>query len=188
MTEIALATPADRTKVLASLVPAFENDPVLRHLFPDDDTYPEHAAAFFGGLFDKRVGRDAIWIAEGGNAVAIWEPPADGTPPAAPGRGLPADVEKRIDAYDHAVHALLPDGPYWYLGVLGTHPDHRGRRLGHAVMAEGLRRAAAAGLPAILETSTEGNVAMYQRAGWEVVASTTDPLPLWVLAHHTRTR
>jgi ribosomal protein S18 acetylase RimI-like enzyme len=78
---------------------------------------------------------------------------------------------------------LLPDEPYWYLGVLGTHPDHQGRRLGHAVMAEGLRHAAAAGLPAILETATEGNVQMYQRAGWEVIASATDPLPIWLLGH-----
>ena len=75
----------------------------------------------------------------------------------------------------------LPDEPYWYLGVLGTHPDWTGRRWGHAVMAAGLRRAAEEGLPAILETSTAGNVAMYRRAGWDVIAEITDPLPIWVL-------
>jgi hypothetical protein len=29
--------------------------------------------------------------------------------------------------------------PFWYLGVLGTHPDRAGRRWGHAVMTAGLR-------------------------------------------------
>ncbi|GLW35977.1 GNAT family N-acetyltransferase [Actinoplanes regularis] len=181
--EIALATPADRTKIVSALVATFDKDPVLRWLFPDDDSYPEYAGLFFGHLFDKRVGRGAVWIAEGGNAVAIWEPPADGTVAPADGfeQRFPADVADRLRTYDEALHRLLPEQPYWYLGVLGTHPDHHGRRLGHAVMAEGLRRAAEAGLPAILETATEGNVAMYRRAGWEVVASTDEPLPVWVL-------
>ncbi|GAA2854347.1 hypothetical protein Acy02nite_49290 [Actinoplanes cyaneus] len=183
MTTIALATPSDRTRVVDSLVPAFTGDPVLRWLFPDDATYPAHAAAFFGRLFDKRVGRDSIWIAEGGNSVAIWEPPADGTPVPELELDVPADVKARVDAYDHTVHALLPDEPYWYLGVLGTHPEHLGRRLGHTLMAQGLQRAAADGVPAILETASEGNVAMYRRAGWEVIASASEPLPFWLLKH-----
>jgi ribosomal protein S18 acetylase RimI-like enzyme len=185
VTEIALATPADRTRVLTCVLAAFIKDPVIRHLFPDDDTYPEHAAAFFGHLFDKRVGRGTVWIAEGGNAVAMWETPADGdTPPENHlAELLPADALRRITTLDDAVHAAMPAGPYWYLGVLATHPDHHGRRLGHTLMADGLRRAAGAGLPAVLETSSEGNVAMYRRAGWEVVDSITDPLPVWVLRH-----
>ncbi|BCY10278.1 hypothetical protein L3i22_053660 [Actinoplanes sp. L3-i22] len=154
---------------------------MLRWLFPDDATYPRYAGAFFGRLFDKRVGRDSIWIADGGHAAAIWEPPADGSPAPDHALDVPADVHARVDAYDHAVHAVLPDGPFWYLGVLGTHPDHQGRRLGHAVMAEGLKRAAADGVPAILETATEGNVGMYRRAGWEVVAAATAPFRFWVL-------
>ncbi|GIF13612.1 GNAT family N-acetyltransferase [Actinoplanes teichomyceticus] len=181
--DIALATPADRTRVVASLVAAFSTDPILRWLFPADDTYPQHAAVFFGHLFDRRVGLGATWIAEGGNAVAIWQPPAA---PAAPGDDLaqrfPPEVRARVHAYDQALRAVLPTTPHWYLGVLGTHPDHTGRRLGHAVMAQGLRRAAAAGLPAVLETASPGNVGMYERAGWRVIASAAEPLPFWVLS------
>lgn len=157
---------------------------MLRWLFPDDATYPRYAGAFFGRLFDKRVGRDSIWIADGGAAAAIWEPPADGSPVIHYELDVPADVRARVDAYDHAVHAVLPDGPFWYLGVLGTHPDHQGHRLGHAVMAKGLERAAADGVPAVLETATEGNVGMYQRAGWEIAAAATEPFRFWVLRQH----
>ncbi|BCJ48253.1 hypothetical protein GCM10010168_26130 [Actinoplanes ianthinogenes] len=180
--EIAVATPADRPQIVESLVATFATDPVIRWFFPSDDAYPEQAAAFFGYLFDKRVGLGAVYVAEGGNAVAIWEPPATGAVTPVPAPSMPADVRERLDAYDRMMHALLPTEPYWYLGVLGTHPDHHGRRLGHAVMAEGLRRAADAGLPAVLETATEGNVRMYERAGWKVIASATDPIPIWVLA------
>ncbi|MGC5309104.1 GNAT family N-acetyltransferase [Micromonospora zamorensis] len=183
--EITIATPADRDAVVASLVAAFVKDPVLRHLFPDEETYPRHAATFFGNLFDKRVHRSSIWTIGGGASVAIWEPPAAGHETSAEVR-YPADVQARVQSYDEAVHAALPEFPFWYLGVLGTHPDSAGRGWGRAVMRAGLDRAAADGLPAILETSNRGNVELYRRAGWEVVGSLSEPVPTWVMQQSPR--
>lgn len=181
--EITVATPADRGRVVSSLVAAFTQDPVLRHLFPDERTYPEFAAAFFGHLFDKRVRKGTIWTIERGASTAIWEPPATGSTSSEEDLSaqLPGDVLSRVRAYDRAVHAALPDDPFWYLGVLGTHPDSAGRRWGHAVMSAGLRRAADDGVPAFLETSNAANVEIYRQAGWTVVRSVTDPLPIWVM-------
>ncbi|MEV6342891.1 GNAT family N-acetyltransferase [Actinoplanes sp. NPDC051851] len=179
---ITVATPADRERIVGSLVAAFPADPVLRHLFPDDETYPRYAAAFFGHLFDRRVGRGTIWTVDGVSA-AIWEPPAGGSGDGSLADELPPEVYARVEAYDDAVHGALPDPPYWYLGLLGTHPEHAGRRLGRAVMAEGLARAAAEGVPAVLETSNPGNVEVYRRAGWEVVATVEHgPLTIWVMS------
>ncbi|MET8092034.1 GNAT family N-acetyltransferase [Micromonospora sp. NPDC005220] len=192
--EITIATPADRDAVVGSLVAAFVKDPVLRYLFPDEETYPRYAAAFFGHLFDKRVHRSSIWTIGGGASVAIWEPPA-GQPAAgaAPAHGssedpYPADVLARVQGYDDVVHDALPTYPFWYLGVLGTHPDSAGRGWGRAVMRVGLDRAAAAadGLPAILETSNPGNVELYRRAGWEVVGSLSAPVPTWIMQQPPR--
>jgi hypothetical protein len=46
----------------------------------------------------------------------------------------------------------------------------------------GLRRAAADGLPAILETSNPANVEVYRRAGWEVVlVVTAERLTIWIM-------
>ncbi|MEV4692606.1 GNAT family N-acetyltransferase [Micromonospora echinospora] len=181
--EITVATPEDRGRVVTSLVAAFTKDPVLRHLFPHEATYARYAAAFFGHLFDKRVHKETIWTIGHGASVAIWEPPAsEGAQPDDDlAAQLPADVLHRVRAYDEAVHAALPAAPFWYLGVLGTHPDHAGRRWGHAVMRVGLDRAAADGLPAILETSNPDNVEVYRRAGWEVVHAFAEPLPTWVM-------
>jgi ribosomal protein S18 acetylase RimI-like enzyme len=92
----------------------------------------------------------------------------------------------RVHAYDEAVHDALPTPPFWYLGVLGTHPDGAGRRWGHAVMRAGLRRAAADGVPAILETSNPANVEVYRRAGWEVVRPVTEPVPTWIMRQQAR--
>lgn len=178
-----MATTAERAPIVDSLVAAFAQDPVLRHLFPDPETYPEYAAAFFGHLFDKRVHRQSIWTIGAGASVAIWEPPAaDGVAPAGVAEpDLPADVLARMKTYDEAVHAALPRTPFWYLGVLGTHPASAGRGWGRAVMAAGLRRAAAEGLPSVLETSKPGNVELYRRAGWQVVGEVSAPLPIWIM-------
>ena len=176
--EITAATVAERDAVLASLVAAFAADPVLRYLFPDEATYPRHAATFFGHLFDKRVHLGTVWTI-GGTSVAMWDAPASksGGDPV-----LPPSELARVRAYDETVHAVLPTGPYWYLGVLGTDPRHAGKRFGHALMAAGLRRAEAEGLPAVLETSNPGNVEVYKRAGFDVVARTAlDSLDIWVM-------
>jgi GNAT superfamily N-acetyltransferase len=189
--EITVATPADRVAVLESLVATFTADPVLRYLFPDDATYPRYAAAFFGTLFDKRVHRGTVWTIGAGGSVAMWDAPgatdapgasdAVGVQGAPHGGGLPAAELARMRAYDDAVHDAFPTEPFWYLGVLGTHPRHAGRRWGHALLAAGLRRADADGLPAVLETSNPGNVEVYRRAGFEVIGKETAPLPIWIM-------
>jgi len=187
--EITVASPGDREPVVRTLVAAFTHDPVLRFLFPADRDYPDHAAAFFGHLFDKRVERSSIWTIAGGASVAVWEPPVGSTAAAgtaAAGTGLhslPADALARVQAYDDAVHAALPTPPFWYLGVLGTHPDRAGRRWGRALLRTGLERAAADGLPAVLETSNPVNVEVYRRAGFQVIGHRARPFPFWVMEH-----
>jgi GNAT superfamily N-acetyltransferase len=164
------------------MVAAFVDDPVVRHLFPDEDTYPQYAAAFFGHLFDKRVCHGTVWTIERGASAAMWDGPS--AEPGPPGGldELPADVRARVTAYDDALHAVLPRTPFWYLGVLGTHPDYAGRRWGRAVMAVGLRRAATDGLPAVLETSNPANIEVYRRAGWTVIRDLTHHgVNVWVM-------
>jgi ribosomal protein S18 acetylase RimI-like enzyme len=55
--------------------------------------------------------------------------------------------------------------------VLATEPAGQGRGLGRAVVAPGLALAGAAGLPAFLETTNDGNVGIYRRWGFEVTAT-----------------
>ncbi|WP_432991423.1 GNAT family N-acetyltransferase [Dactylosporangium sp. CA-233914] len=176
---VTLATPADRDAAVATFVAAFAADPAMRWFLPDDATYPLEAAAMAGGLFDLRVGHGTVWIADGGAAVAMWDPPRS---PGGPGVEHPPQ-SGRFGRYQSIVHRKMPKSPHWYLGVLATHPEHRGRRLGRTVMAAGLARAAADGLPAYLETSNPGNVEVYRSAGLEVVEHVmVDDLPVWIMA------
>ncbi|MER7278537.1 MerR family transcriptional regulator [Dactylosporangium sp. NPDC000244] len=175
---VTVATAADREAVVATFVAAFAADPALRWFLPDDATYPAEAAAMAGSLFDLRVGHGTVWVADGGAAVAMWDPPRS---PAGPGVEHPPQAG-RFGRYQSIVHTKMPQTPHWYLGVLASHPEHRGRRLGRAAMAAGLARAAADGLPAYLETSNPGNVEVYRSAGFGVVESLhVDELPVWIM-------
>lgn len=180
---ITQAVPADRERVVGTFVAAFEADPVLRHLFPGE-SYAALAPLFAGHLFDRRVASGTVWLADGGAAIAMWDPPGPGTPPMPATSYLPADAAARVDAYDAVIHPHLPSGPHWYLGVLARDPAHAGRRLGRAVMEPGLRRAAADGVPAYLETATPVNVALYQRSGWTVTSQlVANGVDAWILRH-----
>jgi ribosomal protein S18 acetylase RimI-like enzyme len=182
--ELVRAAPADREAVVATIVAAFASDPAFRYFFPDDATYPSRASAFAGYLFDKRVGLGTVWIAEAGSVAALWDPPSSRATDDHR-LELPTDALHRIERYDCAVHPLLPDGPFWYLGVLATHPERAGQRLGRRLMAAGVTAAHADGLPAVLETMNPSNVELYRREGWEVVGRTdgTDVPTTWVLVN-----
>ena len=67
--------------------------------------------------------------------------------------------------------------------MLATHPKARGRGLARAVLQRGLSHAASAALPAVLETTNPGNLEIYRKLGWRVIAEAAVPLPIWILQY-----
>jgi GNAT superfamily N-acetyltransferase len=61
-------------------------------------------------------------------------------------------------------HPIEP--PHYYLSFLGTHPEHRGKGLGMALLADNLARIDAEGAPAYLESSDTANARRYENLGF----------------------
>lgn len=162
----------DRTEVVTTVSDAFAEDPAWRFLLGDE--YQRLAPLFAGALFDARVDLGSIWVTTDLSAVAMWDPPADGSSSGKSADSVWAHYRSAVDgatwsrlaAYEAAVSGAQPDQPFWYLGVLATRPDHQGRGLATAVLAPVLREADEAGLTSGLETSTEDNRAFYGRRGF----------------------
>ncbi len=115
--------------------------------------------------------------------MSLWDRPSGRAAPELT-LDVPEDVKGRLAAYDSAVHSALPRTPHWYLGVLATDPAHAGQGWGRAVMAAGLEQAEREGLPAFLETTNDGNVALYERAGWSVSSTAVvGPLHVRIMRH-----
>jgi GNAT superfamily N-acetyltransferase len=186
-----MAVAGDRRAVVHTIVRAFAEDPLVRWFFPDDAAYERRSSAFFGYLFDIRVGHGEIHVASDCAAASLWNRPSGGMPQPEQDRLWATDVVPaaepgeldRLGAMDEALDAVRPAGPHWYLGVLATDPSRRGGGLARAVMQPVLERADADRIPALLETGTAENLPFYARFGFDVLAEArvSGGPPLWAM-------
>ena len=89
------------------------------------------------------------------------------------------------------IEAKHPRQPHFYLGTIGTDPDHQGKGLGSAALSPVLERCDDEAIPAYLESSKEENLAFYHRHGFEVtgeVAVPDDAVRLWLMWREPRGR
>ena len=166
------ASPQDRAGVVATVVAAFAEDPAWAFMFGEE--YERLAPDFAGALFDVRVVRDDVWVADDLAAVAMWDSPEKSD---AASRHAESVWERyranagehaleRVAIYNAAVAAAASADPHWYLGVLATHPERRREGLASAVLAPILEQADRLGLSCCLETSTGANRRFYEHRGF----------------------
>jgi len=178
------ATRADRAAVIETLAAAFARDAIIRFQFQDDETYPARAAAFFGHYFDVRIDGGEIFVADDIAGTALWSPPGgnrlgeafveDNWQRAVVPALDPGELE-RYETFANVLHAMTPQEPHWYLGLLGTRPDRQRGGVARALLEPMLARADSEALPVFLETGMPGNVQIYKRFGFEVIAEDQVP-------------
>jgi ribosomal protein S18 acetylase RimI-like enzyme len=64
-----------------------------------------------------------------------------------------------------------PRAPHYYLHAIGARQDCQGMGLGSALLKQVTRRCDAESVPAYLESSTERNIPLYRRHGFEVTGT-----------------
>jgi len=173
-----VATASDVPAVTATLTAAFAGDPLWRWAFPDLDDLEElwricitSALRYPWLRIVGDVDAAAVWIPPGGTELTEQEE-ADLGPMLRSRIGDRAEaVLELIDRFEQA----HPQEPHYYLSLLGTHPEHRGRGVGMALLAESLASIDAEGMPAYLESSNPANDARYERVGFRKVGAFTTP-------------
>ncbi|HYD45057.1 MAG TPA: N-acetyltransferase [Phenylobacterium sp.] len=169
------ATLEDQAAVFSIITLAFSADPVARWATPDPAKFMESmplVASAFGG---RGFAHDAVYIAEGGGGAALWLPP--GVEPDSErlgeiiaGYGDPERLED-LGAVMEQMQHHHPQEPHWYLPLIGVDPAMQARGLGSALMKHALARCDADGVPAYLESSNPRNISLYERHGFEAVAT-----------------
>lgn len=165
--------PAERgdfAAIKSTFVKSFWDDPVMRWLFPNDDTFS--STTLMDGFFHRLLAHGSSLVTHDVVGFSLWIPP--GRPEAE------ADVESSDDevpsdemitkfvALGGAIEANTPAEEHWYLQMIGTHPDWQRRGIGSMLIREGLSWARRDGLGVYLETETVENVAYYRHLGFEV--------------------
>jgi GNAT superfamily N-acetyltransferase len=166
----------------AVLARALFEDGLAKHMYPDQEERkartPWHFSAMvrYGVLFGRvlTTAREphgvAVWLAPGETAMT------DNRIAAAGLDASPAVLGE--EAFGRFVSAMAQIEPYreqdvpprhWYLALVGVDPDYSGKGIGGSLLRTILAEADMEGLPCYLETAEEGNVAFYQKHGFETV-------------------
>jgi GNAT superfamily N-acetyltransferase len=174
--EARVATRAQISTAVETLARAFNADPVWSWAFPDPERRLEQHRVIWGLVAEAALGYESAWLTGDCAAVALWIPPGKSElRPEDEERleGLLAEMLEdgaaRVLATFERFEAAHPtEQPHYYLSLLGTNPDYRGRGLGMSLLAATLERIDAEGAPAFLESSNPVNTPRYERLGFTV--------------------
>jgi GNAT superfamily N-acetyltransferase len=193
MSAVAVPAGKDDIEPLGDVLQAaFFDDPVISWIFPDERSRARRAAGMFRSLLQHHyLSSHTVWTTPDQVGGALWSPPGHwklttreilrtGLPMLS-AMGRRAIPSLRLLDYIDKQH---PEGPHWYLGILGTSPAHQGKGVGAALMQPVLERCDREGLPAYLESSKETNIPFYARHGFVVTGEITPPggptlWPMW---------
>jgi GNAT superfamily N-acetyltransferase len=170
-----VSTPADVEAIVAVLTTAFFDDPLWGPAFPDPAKRPQQAAALWRLLTRSAQRYDWVWVADDAEAAAVWIPPGGTELTDEEEDGLAAyltdacgaDVAAEVLAIFAAFEPARPREPHFYLSLLGTHREHRGRGIGTALLQHVLTLVDAERMPAYLESCNPVNDPLYRRHGFE---------------------
>jgi GNAT superfamily N-acetyltransferase len=178
-----LVTAAEADQVIELFTLAFHDDPTWSWAFPDPRERARQHRVWWGLYVHSAIPYGSVWMTNDGAAASVWIPP--GKPE------LSAEDEARVEPLlrdmvgSHAddVLTLLErfeanhprERPHHFLGLLGTHPDHRGQGKGIGLLAARLAELDREGMPAYLESSIRANDHRYERLGFVTVGEFAAP-------------
>jgi GNAT superfamily N-acetyltransferase len=184
-----IATQADYDAAVETIVQAFDADPLWSWMFPDAGRRAEQHATIFGLYVESALPNEGVWMSDAdASAVAVFTYPE--------GRELTEDAEQRVEPFirealgDDAparlktmerFEAAIPEGPFYYLSLLGTRTDSRGRGIGMGLLAELVALADEEGQATYLESTNPDNNRRYERLGFEAQSSFTTPDDLHIV-------
>ena len=167
--------PSEADQAIAVIVLAFSADPVARWSYPDARQYLTHfpaiVRAFGGNAFAHGTGYHVGGFA----GAALWLPPGirpdDEALATVVRESVAAERQALVFAVFEQMERYHPREHHWYLPLVGVDPVHQGRGYGSALLRHALRRCDRDHVAAYLESTNPVNIPLYERHGFEVLAT-----------------
>ncbi|MFL5896761.1 MAG: GNAT family N-acetyltransferase [Thermoleophilaceae bacterium] len=178
-----VATEADVPAVVATITSAFDADPVWSWAFPDPALRPEQYTELWGALIRAAMRGGFVWMTPGCEAASVWVAPGEEELTAEEERDVVASINSMLGPRAATVLELLErfdashpgDRPHYYLSLLGTTAEHRGKGIGMDLLRHNLALIDAEGMPAYLESTNPANDGRYESAGFRRVGEFSTP-------------
>lgn len=170
-----VATLADLETLVEIITLAFADDPVAGRLLRRPGAPASEMAGFWRLILLGALRYPWVWLWNDGQAASVWIPPEGTEMSEAQEAEFDAFAERKLGgdgaAYlSAAVEAFDDNHPHaeahYYLSLLGTHPAHRGRGMGMALLADNLTRIDAERKAAYLQSTNPANDHRYARVGF----------------------
>jgi GNAT superfamily N-acetyltransferase len=177
------ATASDFEQVTELFALAFYEDPTWSWAFPDPARRLDQHRELWGLYVRNAIPHRWVWITADGGAASLWVPPGKTELSEADEALVEPFLRERLGAHADDVLTLIErfesshprDQPHYYLSLLGTHPDHRGRGEGMGLLAANLALIDEQRIPAYLESSNRANDHRYERVGFRMVGEFAAP-------------
>ena len=192
---VRLADRSDHPALTAMLTRAFDDDPVMRWVFPRARVRARWGPGFFRWSLWRYADQDVTWTTDDRVGAAVWALPdrwrvsMGAMAKLARWSGGGLVVRGPLVMWGlTAVEARHPKDRHLYLAVLGVDPDRQGAGVGSALITPGLELCDRDGIAAYLETGKERNLAFYGRHGFEITEQLTLPAgpPVWLMRREPR--
>ena len=168
-----ISTETEYHNAIDLLINAFHQDPAVRWLFPDEETYPLNFGRFVNAFTQPSFDAGTMLELQSFSAAAAWIPPDVRVDEDAVMTVVEAGVpeERREDAFHlfEQMDAYHPQQPYAYLTFMGVLPALQGKRLGSNLLHYILSDCKLAGTPLYLESSNCANIPLYERHGFRAL-------------------
>ena len=188
---------SDQGALLADiLADSFLYDPVMNWVIPNTRLY----AGFFRTLAETLfLPHQHAYLEKNGNGAALWLPPGVSFEmPVTAGQVFMLlrlvltrgpKVIPRLLAVQKTMEKYHPRQPHYYLQSVGARQASQGRGIGSALLKQVTPLCDRDQLPAYLESSSEKNLPLYERHGFEVFHRENiggDGPPMWFMLRQPR--
>ena len=169
------ATEDERPTLHHVVTLAFATDPLARWTVPGSTDYFISMPMVVDAVGCGGLPHGTAYVVDNLAGAALWLPPGvepDGERTAALTEAyVHPDVKEEFAAVLEEMGRYHPEEPHWYLPMIAVDPAVQGRGYGAALMRHAVQRFDRDGAIAYLESTNPRNISLYERHGFEILAT-----------------
>ena len=173
--KMSVADPASKSRVITTLVAAYYDDPLIKWLYPDYQTYERVFPTLAEYLLISPLEQGYVHISEEVKGVAVWQCSRKHSNENEIERFHKTHLSPEIyqsfcEICDRLSQHFIKYGEFWYLQLLAVEPYHRRQGIGEAILRFSIKSVLEdKQLPALLYTNSMGAVNLYKRVGFKMI-------------------